>query len=778
MPHVTTTRPLFSGILLLLLLTLQPAAAQRIGLVLSGGGAKGLAHVGVLKALEEHHIPVDYIVGTSMGSVVGSLYAASYSPRDIEEMVYTADFQSWVSGKQLADRTYNYPASDPSPAALRVGIRLTKRDSIFRAQLSPTLINDVNLNFVLARLLAPAAARANYDFDKLFIPFRCLAADVFTRRQEVLKTGLLSDAVRSSMAVPLVFRPIRNAEGRYLFDGGILNNFPVDVMRDAFKPDIIIGINVGDAAFKKYPFGKDDQMLASTLLFLGADRADTLSVGKNGVFIQPDLDGYGSTDFARVRQLVEIGYKAAMAKMPLIEANIKRRVDSVDLARRRVQFEARQPVAQFKKITVRGLPLESQNEYVRRFFRKTGKYYSIDDIADGYYRLASDDFFRGVYPRIRYDKASDGYSLDLDVQQNNNLSAEIGGILATRPLDNFYLGAEYYVLRKFRYSVAGNLSLGRFYNAGQVLGRITVPARRAYFVEPGITFNQWSFQSGGGLLQRDVQNTLIEQQDLKIGLLSGISPNYKSRVGLEAAWIGLRDRYTTQGVIAYGDLLAKTTFVGGITGLRYSRSTLNRKQYATAGIQATASLRYVRGTEDFRPGTGDSTLAAARHDHHWGMLRLSAEKYYALTARQTLGLAGEVLVSTLPRFTNYRAAQLISPAFQPLPDSRTLFLDNYRATQFVAVGGRYILGLYGKLEWRSELWIHLRGRRWEPGDLPETYRTTTAFTRPRFTVQTGLVYQTPVGPLALHAIQYDDGTKRFGVFGHIGYLLFHGRALD
>lgn len=759
-------------------LFILPARAQKIGLVLSGGGAKGLAHVGVLKALEEHHIPVDYIVGTSMGSVVGALYAASFSPLEIEQLVSAPDFQNWVSGKQLEDRRYNYPQSDPSPAAVRVGLRLSKRDSVFKAQVSPTLINDVNLNFVLARTLAPAAARADYDFDKLFIPFRCLAADVFTRQQEVLKSGLLSDAVRSSMAVPLVFRPIRNSEGRYLFDGGILNNFPVDVMRDAFKPDIVIGINVGDAAFRKYPFGKDDELLASTLLFLGADRADTLSVGKNGVFVQPDLDGFGSTDFARVRELIDRGYRAAMEKMPMIEARIKRRVDSVDLAHRRTAFEARQPVGAFKQITVHGLPQTNQNDYVRRFFQRTGADYTINEITDGYFRLASDDFFRGVYPRIRYDKVKKGYTLDLDVQQNNNIAAEIGGTLATRPLDNFYLGVEYHILRKYRYSLGANVNLGRFYNAGQVSGRITLPEKIPFFVEPSITFNQWSFQKSGGLLNRKVENTLIEQQDLRAGALLGISPNYKSRLGLDVAWVGLRDHYTNRTDLTYSDALDKTTFVGLVTGPRYARSTLNRKQYATAGFQAVVAGRYIRGTETFTPGSADSLQQAQQAKHAWVQLHAIVERYWSLTPRQSFGLAGELLVSSLPRFTNYRASQLVSPAFWPLPDSRTLFLDSYRASQYVAVGGRYILGLLGKLEWRNELWVHLRARRWEPGATPDSFRTITAFTRPRFTASTGLVYQTPIGPLAMHFIHYDDGTKRFGAFGHIGYLLFHGRALE
>jgi NTE family protein len=146
-----------------------PAFSQRVGLVLSGGGAKGLAHVGVLKQLEANGIPIDYIVGNSMGAVVGAMYAAGYSPRDIEQIVLSPEFQNWASGKVLPDKTYNFLTAEPSPSSLRLGLSI---DSTFKANISPNLVNDLNLNFALARLLAPAAAAAKYDFNNLFVPYR------------------------------------------------------------------------------------------------------------------------------------------------------------------------------------------------------------------------------------------------------------------------------------------------------------------------------------------------------------------------------------------------------------------------------------------------------------------------------------------------------------------------------------------------------------------------------------------------------------------------------
>jgi NTE family protein len=330
-----------------------PATAQRVGVVLSGGGAKGLAHVGVLKQLEANGIPIDYIVGNSMGAVVGAMYAAGYSPRDIEQIVLSSEFQNWASGKVLPDKTFNFLTAEPSPSSLRLGLAI---DSTFKANISPNLVNDLNLNFALARLLAPAAAAAKYNFDNLFVPYRCLATEVFTRQEVVQRSGILADAVRNSMAYPLAFRPIRNPDGRYLFDGAVLNNFPTNVMRQDFKPDVIIGVNVGDVSLKKYPFKKDDDLLTSTLVFLGSSVADTSSVGKNGIYIQPRLGSLGAADFDKVRTLIAEGDTATQLKLAEIKRRVTRRVDTLELQRRRLAFQQSVPAPRFVKVEVQGRP--------------------------------------------------------------------------------------------------------------------------------------------------------------------------------------------------------------------------------------------------------------------------------------------------------------------------------------------------------------------------------------------------------------------------------------
>lgn len=763
-----------SLVLLLALLGAGPTArAQRVGLVLSGGGAKGLAHIGVLKQLEKNHIPIDYIIGTSMGAVVGSMYAAGYSPQEIEDIVLAPEFQNWTSGKQLESKTFNYLTAEPSPSALRLAVAV---DSSLNFHASTQLVNDLNLNFALAKLLAPAGARAGYDFDKLFVPFRCLAAEVFTRKQVIQKAGSISDAVRNSMAVPLAFRPIRNPDGRYLFDGGVYNNFPTDVMRQEFGPDVIIGVNVGDVAYKKYPFQKDDDLLTSTILFLGANVADTLSVGQNGIFIQPDLDGFGGADFDLVRPLIARGDTATQLKMNLIKQRIGRRVDSTDLQQRRRLFQEGAPTPRFTEVRVQGLR-EDQNHYASQFFRRQGRTYTIDDIEEGYYRMAADDYFRNIYPRIRYDEAQKGYVFSVDAQRNNNVAAEVGFVLSNRPIDNLYFGLEYRYLRRLLYSFGGNVSLGRFYNGAQGSFRINVPGRVPFYVEPQIVYNQWNYQNTGGFLSRDVLSTQVRQQDTKLGVQVGVSPNYRSRVLLDVGAFSTKDNYTNSAEITNMAVLDETTFRGGTAAVQFTRNTLNRKQYATGGLRVVATLRGVSGNATYTPGT-NSLVAANAGNKQWVQFRATAEKYFSLQGeRHAWGYFLELTASGQGTFSTYRSSLTTAPVFAPLPDARTLFLDAYRLARYAAAGLRYTRPVLSRLEWRTEVYLHVNAQPLRQNELQQAERLS-GLERPRLTASTGFIFQTPVGPLALHARYYDDPAGRFGVYGHLGYLLFRGRALE
>ena len=203
------------------------AHAQTVGVVLSGGGAKGLAHVGLLKVLEENNIPVDYICGTSIGAIIGSLYAIGYSPDQMAELLQSEEFLRWSKGDISPEEQYYYKTK--IDGAEMVSVRLKREKSSVNAVLPTNIIEPEQMDFRFMQIYAQGAARAGYDFNKLFVPFFCVASDVHNNRPVVFTKGNLSQAVRASMTFPGYFKPL-NIDGELIFDGGMQNNFPSDLM--------------------------------------------------------------------------------------------------------------------------------------------------------------------------------------------------------------------------------------------------------------------------------------------------------------------------------------------------------------------------------------------------------------------------------------------------------------------------------------------------------------------------------------------------------------------
>ncbi len=209
---------------------------QSTVLVLSGGGAKGLAHVGVLKALEENNIPVDYVVGSSMGAFVGGLYASGYKTDDILRVLSNPENYEFKRGNAKSEyflfQKYEYDASWITiPFSFKGGMK---------ARLPFTVYNTQELDYMMMEYFAQPSAAANYNFDSLFVPFRCIATEIDSTELILMKGGDLAKSIRASMTFPFFLRPIR-VNDKLLFDGGMINNFPVDIAVDEFNPDFIIG---------------------------------------------------------------------------------------------------------------------------------------------------------------------------------------------------------------------------------------------------------------------------------------------------------------------------------------------------------------------------------------------------------------------------------------------------------------------------------------------------------------------------------------------------------
>jgi NTE family protein len=282
-----------------------PRARPKIGLVLSGGGARGIAHVGVLKVLEELRVPVDYIVGTSMGSIVGATYALGMSPQEMEKKVLAVDWD-----RVLADAPPRADRSIRSKVLERAGIYGVEVGVSKEGLLLPQgVIAGQNLELFLGELTRGAMDVGS--FDALPIPFRAVATDIETGEAVVHWRGDIIAAMRSSMSVPGVFSPVE-IDGRLLVDGGLVRNLPVDVVR-AMGADVVIAVNLGTTLLKRKEIESvlsvSEQMI--NILTEQNVQRSLSELTDADVLISPELGRYSSGDFVNAAKTIPIGEAAA-----------------------------------------------------------------------------------------------------------------------------------------------------------------------------------------------------------------------------------------------------------------------------------------------------------------------------------------------------------------------------------------------------------------------------------------------------------------------------------
>lgn len=759
-------------ILIFLWLCIPTFAQKKVGLVLSGGAAKGLAHVGVLKALEENDIPIDYVVGTSMGGIIAGCYAAGMSPGQIEDMVLSEDFLRWING--LPERGYNYyyHQSEETPNFIKLNLSL---DSILNLQLNTSLANDVSLNFALAEKLALASAISGNNFDSLFVPLRVVAADIFTQNEVVLSKGNLSDALRATQTVPFFYNPIR-VDGKYLFDGGVYNNFPVDVLQRVFKPDVVIGVNVSTKIYNDYPYSTDEKLIAKSLLFLLLDKSDPARVPANGVYIQPDLDGYTSFDFAQVKSLVDSGYAKTIRQMEEIKSKVGTSITCDEVAAKRNLFNDNNPPLRFTGLTLKGFN-SKQRKYIRRLFHfknTNPKPFYISSAKSSYFKMVSENYFTNVYPNILYDSVKSGFQLQLTRRPQKNFQVEFGGVIATRDVSNIFLGLNFYNFGSQLVHVYTGFQTGNFYKSAVVRTRIDFPFQ--LYLEPEIAFDSWDFLESDDLLQEISTHTVLRRINRKYGLNVGMPVGNLFKSTLYVGGVNNIDRYANGGVFVSSDTLDELKLRGLKTEFTFSANTLNRKQYASLGKAYTFSAQYFNLREFYTPGNTSFADAPVKAAHQWFRLRASAEQYFNAGWYKP-GYFAEAVFSNQPFFQNYFGTLVNAPAFLPLQDSRTLLLENFRAFNYIGGGIRNVFTLKNRLDLRVEGYLFKPIDYLQQGTNQEAQKVTDLRAL-YFAGMAGLVLHSPIGPIGLSVNYYDDKDNQLGVLLHVGFLLYNKHSIE
>lgn len=760
--------------LLLLVLALccfHIAQAQKVGLVLSGGGAKGMTHIGIIRALEENNIPIDYIAGTSMGAIVGSLYAMGYSPDDMEALLRSPDFKRWYSGQVEPQYEYYFKKGRPTPEFLN--IRFAFRDSL-RAKslrLPTSMVNPIQMNLVFVELFARSTAACHGNFDDLFVPFRCIASDVYNKKPLVMRNGDLGDAVRASMSFPFVFKPIE-IDSILAYDGGIYNNFPTDVMREDFHPDVIIGSVV--AANPSKPNEND---LMSQIENMVMQKTDYSIPDSLGIVMTFKYDDVSLLDFDRLDKLHDIGYNRTMSIMDSIKNRIHRRVNADNVRLRRMVYRSNLPQFRFRDIYIEGANAQQQAYIKKEFHDDPHEVFTYEDLKRGYFRLLADNMISEIIPHAVYDPQTDLYSLRLKVKMEDNFSVRIGGSVSTTSSNQIYLGVGYQNLNYYSKEVTIDGQIGKIYNNAQFMARFDLPTRVPTSYRLIGSISTFDYYKKDKLFSRHDIPSFNSKDERFLKLMVSLPFLANKRAEFSFGIGKLEDNYFQSNVIDFEkDRSDQSMYrlLGGAIG--FYGSTLNARQYATKGYYEKLIAQIFTGKEKFIPGNSPET-ATWKERQSWLQISYMKEAYHTMSPKFTLGWMAEAVYSSKNFSENYTATMMQACDFSPTPHSELMYNEAFRANQYIAAGIKPIYVLNDMFQVRTEFYGFVPIFPIKKNSFNKAYYGKV-FSRFEYLGELSVVCHLPFGAISAYVNHYSSPRKEWNVGITLGWQLFNYRFIE
>ncbi len=755
-------------------LVLLSLSAQKVGLVLSGGGAKGLTHIGIIRALEENNIPIDYIAGTSMGAIIGSLYAMGYSPDEMMELLKSPDFKRWYSGEVEKEYVYHFKKNRPTPDFFN--IRFSFNDSLknLKPQILPSSIVDpIQMNLAFLNLYAQATATCKGDFDRLFVPFRCVAADVYNKRPLILRSGDLGDAVRASMSFPFMFKPIK-IDSLLAYDGGIYNNFPVDIMREDFHPDVIIG-----SVVSANPTEPEENNLMSQLENMIMQKTDYSVPATEGFLMRFRYADVNLMDFERIDELHDIGYNRTINMMDSIKNRIRRKVNADNVRLRRMVFRSNYPELRFRNIFIEGANAQQQSYIKKEFRHSDDEIFSFDELKGAYFRLLSDNIISEIIPHAVYRPEDDTYDLHLKVKMEENFSLRLGGSISTSNSNQTYLGISYRDLNYYAKEFILDGQVGKVYNNLQFVSKINLSTAvpTSYRLIASITMFDYfkkdklfSFSNTPAFNQKDERFVRL-QMSLPFLL------NRQAEFGIGFA--RLKDRYYQTHVIDFESGRydkSQYNLLGGL--ISFNGSTLNAKQYPTQGYREALIAQIFTGKESFLPGVeSESNKQMTNIRHSWLQLSYMKEAFHSMSERWTLGWYLKALYSSKNFSHNYSATMMQAGEFTPTIHSRFNYNSAFRANQFVGAGIRPILKLGQMFHLRGEVYAFMPIYPMLRNEENRAYYGKP-FSQFEYLGEISLVCKLPIGVISAYLNHYSSPKREWNVGLNIGWQLFNYRFIE
>lgn len=743
--------------------------AQTVGLVLSGGGAKGIAHIGIIKALEENNVPIDYVAGTSMGAIVGAWYAMGYTPDDMLNLILSDDFSLWSRG--IFDERYVYYFKKPDPTPEIVTFNVALQDSTkFEPHFLPnSLINPFPMNYAFMSLFAPYSAQCDGNFDNLFIPFRAVASDVYHKREVVLRDGDLGDAVRASMSFPFVFKPIE-IDSVLVYDGGIYNNFPVDVMKSDFNPDIIIGSIVAAKIDKP----KEDDLI-NQIENMVMQKSDYTLDPEDGILMRFDLSDVGLLDFPKARQIAKIGYDYAMELMDSIKSRIPRELSQETRQLQRMVFKSKTPDLVFDSVSVEG-GNHQQKEYIRRQFERSDRF-TDEDAKASYYKTISDGKISDLIPHARYDKESGLFNLDLNAKVHDQLSVGMGGFISSTSSNQICIGAHYRTVSLNSLDVDLTGQIGQSYTSGILSARFDLKTAIPMYLKMQAVASKQKFYQNETLFYSDRMPSFVTQSEQYVKLRLGLPFLTSSKAVVSVGYGSMTDKYYQSNTVDFStNEQDRSRYNLFVASMKFDRNNLDSYMYPTAGTDCSVLGLLAYGKERFRPY--DITVQSnSTQTLSWLQLEGNIHTYLPISNKFVLGLRGKAVVSSKGLLSNYTSTIAQAPAFTPTPHSQTIFNPAFRSTQYLAAGVIPIWKIMNNLQFRNEFYLFAPFRQIYEGADYEPYYGR-AFSKYHFMGESSVVLNLSFASIALYANYYDYPARNWNFGINIGLLVFSPKFLE
>ncbi len=740
-------------------------SAQSVGLVLSGGGAKGLSHIGVIKVLEENNIPVDYICGTSMGAVIASMYAMGLSPEEMYAIVSSREFAQWCNGEQEDEYASSFYREESSAGMLQVALHSKKGK--LGLVLPSSLVTPYPMDLAMLEVYASPSVAAGYRFENLMVPFFCISSDVQNKRKVVHTEGNLGEAVRASMTYPFVFKPIM-IDSTVLFDGGFYDNFPWKELRKLHSPDYIIGAKcVSDDS----PL--DDEDVIGQLTNMIVSPSDYDIPAELGIVIEHKYP-YGVMEFDKVGEIIAMGYAAAQEAADSIKSRVLRRRPARELDSMRYVFRQQCMKVMFAPhIEFEGNLNGSQKRFVERTITGgNGSPFDFTTLKKGYYKLASAGVMNTFYPSFSRGEGS-LLALKIRASAASPVEISVGGNISSANLNQGYAGVKFTHFGEAIWKLQLDGNIGMFYKGGGAL---------------------WRYSSGRGPflyadLEAVVHNFRYAEQEISNGEhyvrgTTALALDEEGKLRLKA------NLHLGRGVIkflpdnVYRNPSSPDRTTLDIVSLSavLEKNTLNYPLYPTEGHHFRFGARWSHINETYRPGKasrdmyGKFPLHGVGHDAF--RVVAAAEGYMKIGESFRLGYNVALAAGGRVSLGGYVPTLLQMPAFAPFPHASTVLLKNYRADNYIGFGVSPVFCL------AKTLFLHSNISYFQPYRLIYEkqgggYGYGERFRGGSFLGNAALVWQSPVGPVSFSASYYSRGEQqKWYPQLNIGFLLFKKKILE